>query len=784
MKQRGKKTAKKTGKGKPHKSLGKAMRALKRKAKAKVKPKSKIKLGAATPAAPDAMVKRIERLETPKGFAPRPADTRWLKEIKIGKRHRKEFGDLKGLALSFDDRGALLQPVVITPDDRLIAGERRMKAWPLSKFKDQPIPVRAVTIDSILAGEWDENAKHKPFNPTESAALADEIEKQLKVLARERQRSGKQAAPALKGNAADQAARVAGLDRKTISKARAVAKAAKEDPERFGKLQRDMDKSGKVNGPFKRLQVMQQTDALRKAPAPLPMRGPYGVVVIDYPHPSEKDAEQTDIDARGRSMRDYPEMAIAEGCKLFSSPEFQALLAPDCTIYFWTTNHHMFCAERLLKAMGFEFNLDGEPMAEHSTIGTWVKNKMGRGQVLRGKTEHCVIATRGKPVINLTNQTTAWQGKGWEVTGDSRKPDAFFAMVEELTPAARYAEIFSRGGRGPLWDCHGDQVGKFAAADARAAEASGLAEAGQKPKRKKKTPLEAAIDAAAERGATPVRRTLHGRDTIVPRAGEAGSGCAALIAFAEACGHVVSMTIDHDSNESVGSCQCGWSHREPRHGTAGDASDPAIVEQRMAAVRIMDAAITEHWRAQFEGQTTEQKTEFAHWQLLTAVQAGREIRSDESNELELLELIKRKRASKGFQLTKNGEIELHAIDQRLAALRAGDQGRVLHDRIFDEMPVAAATSAVTPGLDPGVHETVPEKQEVDGRDKPGHDEAVLLPAGSADPDQLAIPGFLRRAVEPAVGHTASLVNPKHLPTAAKVALIADRAAARADKQGA
>jgi N6-adenosine-specific RNA methylase IME4 len=178
------------------------------------------------------------------------------------------------------------------------------------------------------------------------------------------------------------------------------------------------------------------------------------VSVFDFPWPAERGAEQADIDRRGRAMRGYPEMSIAEGCRLFRSMEIQALLGPDHVIYFWSTNHHLKEAFLLLEALGFP---------GHSTVGTWRKNKMGRGQVLRGKTEQCVIAKRGKPVINLTNQTTDWSGEGWDVREDSRKPDVFYALVEDLTPAPRYAEFFSRGGRGPLWDCHGDEINKFPA---------------------------------------------------------------------------------------------------------------------------------------------------------------------------------------------------------------------------------------------------------------------------------------------------------------------------------
>jgi N6-adenosine-specific RNA methylase IME4 len=103
--------------------------------------------------------------------------------------------------------------------------------------------------------------------------------------------------------------------------------------------------------------------------------------------------------------------------------------------------------------------LDAWGLSATPTIMTWVKDRMGRGQILRDKTEHCIVATQGRPIFNLTNETTELRAPRRE---NSRKPDEFYAMVEKLCPAPIYADIFSRGGRSSIWDCHGDQVGKFA----------------------------------------------------------------------------------------------------------------------------------------------------------------------------------------------------------------------------------------------------------------------------------------------------------------------------------
>jgi N6-adenosine-specific RNA methylase IME4 len=207
-----------------------------------------------------------------------------------------------------------------------------------------------------------------------------------------------------------------------------------------------MDRAGRVNGPYKRLQIRKQSQQLRAFDPPLPMHGPYRCIVVDYPWPYEPDDDDPGL--RGRAMRPYPTMSIAKGRQL----PLGSILAPDAVVWMWVTNFHMRYAYDLLDAWG----LTATP-----TILTWVKDGMGRGQILRDKTEHCIVATGGKPTFDLDNETTELRAPRRE---HSRKPDEFYALVEKLCPAPRYAELFSRGERGPNWECHGDEIGRFATA--------------------------------------------------------------------------------------------------------------------------------------------------------------------------------------------------------------------------------------------------------------------------------------------------------------------------------
>src|SRR4030042_1306076 len=96
-----------------------------------------------------------------------------IADIRIGERHRKDMGDLESLARSIDEIG-LLHPVVVTPDGRLIAGERRIRACRILGWND--IPVTVADLPAILRGECDENRIRKDWTPTEAVAIAKELE--------------------------------------------------------------------------------------------------------------------------------------------------------------------------------------------------------------------------------------------------------------------------------------------------------------------------------------------------------------------------------------------------------------------------------------------------------------------------------------------------------------------------------------------------------------------------------------------------------------------------------
>jgi N6-adenosine-specific RNA methylase IME4 len=110
--------------------------------------------------------------------------------------------------------------------------------------------------------------------------------------------------------------------------------------------------------------------------------------------------------------------------------------ADDAVLWLWTTNAFMAEAHALAATWGFTVK----------TILTWDKVHIGLGSWLRNVTEHCLLCVRGRAVVTLTNQTTLIREARRE---HSRKPEAFYALVESLCPGRKY-ELFAPHATGRL----------------------------------------------------------------------------------------------------------------------------------------------------------------------------------------------------------------------------------------------------------------------------------------------------------------------------------------------
>lgn len=116
---------------------------------------------------------------------------------------------------------------------------------------------------------------------------------------------------------------------------------------------------------------------------------------------------------------------------------------PDAHLWLWTTNAFIEEGYDVVRAWGFR------PL----TLLTWCKPQPGVGYYLRNNTEHCILASRGKPLVPTDKAMASWYV--WPRGAHSAKPEAFYDLVEQVSPSP-FVELFSRRAR-LGWEVWGDQ---------------------------------------------------------------------------------------------------------------------------------------------------------------------------------------------------------------------------------------------------------------------------------------------------------------------------------------
>ena len=355
---------------------------------------------------------------------------RKISKIKVGSRHRRDMGDLDGLAASITELG-LLQPIVIKPNDELVAGERRLEACKLAGLIE--VPVHVIDIDAIVRGELAENVYRKDFTPSEMVAIAATVETRERELARQRMSDGAKGVETfhtLTGKTRDKIAAPLGVSGRTLEKARAVVQAAEREPDRFGHLVEEMDRTGKVNAAHR---VLRRVEDEKRILGLAPIVGKFKTLVIDPPW-------QYDADFLGRGKPTYATTGQEELLKL-PVADWAEL---DCHLYLWTTNAMFPDAIDLMAEWGFQ----------HNTVLTWAKPHYGMGTHFRGQTEHVIFGIRGSLPTRSNSISMLFEAP---VGKHSEKPEKFYEIVRAASYPP-YGEAFQRTARPDFVNLYAEQV--------------------------------------------------------------------------------------------------------------------------------------------------------------------------------------------------------------------------------------------------------------------------------------------------------------------------------------
>ncbi len=165
-------------------------------------------------------------------------------------------------------------------------------------------------------------------------------------------------------------------------------------------------------------------------PGPL-AEGTFRAIVADPPWKYDNQG------TRAATSKHYATLTVDELCALEVDIEDQEpvpvvdLAADGAHLYLWVTNGFLRQAFEVVDAWGFTYR----------TCLTWVKRQWGIGNYFRPKTEHIYFCTRGRlPIPEGKREANVIEARR---TGHSVKPDAFYDMVERVSPGPRL-EMFSR----------------------------------------------------------------------------------------------------------------------------------------------------------------------------------------------------------------------------------------------------------------------------------------------------------------------------------------------------
>lgn len=328
-------------------------------------------------------------------------------------------------------RNGLIEPIW-TYENKILDGRNRYLACEAAGTKPK---YREYTGSDPMGFAVSMNIERRHLNPSQKSCLAVELEPFYEAAAKERMLSGKADPVSIltQGKSRDMAAEKMHVSSGYVAYAEEIKKDA---PELFDEMKAGIIHMKDARREVKKRKRDKVIEEIRSQPVPEDMPSEFDVIVIDPPWPY---GTKYDPDGR-RAASPYPEQTLEE-ITAMSIPAKE-----NCVLWLWTTHKFMRHSFAILDAWGFR----------DVAILTWVKSKMGLGDWLRSQSEFCIMAVKGKPIVDLSNQTTVIYG---DMREHSRKPDEFYKMVDELCAGTKI-DFYSREKRDG-WYQYGNETEKF-----------------------------------------------------------------------------------------------------------------------------------------------------------------------------------------------------------------------------------------------------------------------------------------------------------------------------------
>ncbi len=346
-----------------------------------------------------------------------------IKDIKIGKRVREDFGDIKELSNNIKQNGMIV-PIVIDKNNKLVDGERRIKAYKLLKKKE--IECTFYPEHNIEVEASANTGKH--FNIIEAVSIWNAMDKQ--------QGRGKKMSESDMFSRI-RASKLTGYSHDSLSKAKYVLdNGDKEDKELL--------KTGMpINKIYDRIKIREEIEKIEKDKKE-PEQKYFEIIYADPPWSYNRNVGE------GIASEEYSTMEL-EDIKYYLS-ENKIVPKDNSILFLWITFPLLKEGLEVMKSWGFEYKTCGFNWIKLDKKG---KPFFGIGHYTKSNSELCLIGTKGKGLRILDN--TISQIVMTKKDKHSKKPDNIPELIVKLVGDRKKAELFARKER-EGWDVYGDEV--------------------------------------------------------------------------------------------------------------------------------------------------------------------------------------------------------------------------------------------------------------------------------------------------------------------------------------
>lgn len=336
-----------------------------------------------------------------------------ISDIKIGKRFRRDVGDIKPLMSSIKNT-TLLHPIVIDQNNELVAGFRRIQMAKASGWKTIPFTRVKLTKEQSLLAQIDENKVRKNFTATEIADISRWVESHKRA---GRPKKGAKLAPFPRGKTNIVVEQLTGVSHGTINKIKTIEKAARQHPKKYGKLLEQIDNNiHRVDSAYNKI-IIDRNKKLPKLNLPA---GKYNLIIWDPSWPHENEI------AGGNGKSGNAQKYRPETIEEMKNRGLQDVLADDAILGIWSLPTFHSEVLEVIRNNGFE---------KIKTKIYWDKMVNGMGYNFRNVVEELCICVRGNvKAFHLKDQPNIIHQKP-QGRIHSRKPDVFFDIMERAAMA-------------------------------------------------------------------------------------------------------------------------------------------------------------------------------------------------------------------------------------------------------------------------------------------------------------------------------------------------------------